>query len=58
MVDKNGIELVEGDKVVDVHGLNGEVTDINGVSAIRFMYEGNPRYTFSSKIDSSQIEKI
>ena len=58
MIDKNGIELVLGDKVKDVQGRHGEMVNMSGVNAIKFEHKGQIRYAFPEKIISAQIEKV
>ena len=58
MLDKNGIELVVGDKVRDIQGREGDMVNVSGTTAVRFTYKDEIRYTFLHKLVSSQIEKI
>jgi hypothetical protein len=57
MIDKNGTELVLGDSVIDVHGNVGTLTNVSGVEAIRFEYDGKEKFVFPQKIVPSEIEK-
>ena len=58
MLDKNGAELVVGDKVRDNQGREGDMVNVSGTTAVRFTHEGEIRYTFLHKLVSSQIEKV
>ena len=58
MIDKNGIELVVGDKVKDMHGLTGEMVNVSGVEALKFEHKGKILYSFEHKIVPSEIQKV
>ena len=58
MLDKNGIELVVGDKVRDIQGREGDMVNVSGITAIKFEHRGEIRYAFPEKLISSQIEKM
>ena len=55
MLDKNGTIIKQGDKIVDVHGTVGIMTDIGGAEAIRFDKDGEASYVFARLIVSKEI---
>lgn len=54
MVDKNGIELTDGDFFVDEKGKKAQIQNIRGVKIAKYKKHG----VLASKVDSSKIEKV
>ena len=55
MLDKNGATIETGNRVVDVHGTVGVMTDVGGAMAIKFELDGEDKYIMASKIVSNEI---
>lgn len=58
MLDRDGVELVLGDRVEDINGITGEITKVSGCDAIKFEHKGKKKYIFANKVVSNEIKKV